>query len=109
MSSAGPGAPLRIEMSTVILKIIWRRSLRIIWRAGRLCRSPRSGARWAIRLFAGPSAATAAKHGVAAGMYFIPPEMDPNFFVQKGFKFFTMPWAPWAKAGIQNGLAAIKR
>ena len=54
-------------------------------------------------------AATAAKHGIAAGMYFIPPEMDPNFFVQKGFKFFTMPWGPWAKAGIQNGLAGIKR
>ena len=41
-------------------------------------------------------AATAAKHGIAAGMYFIPPGMDPNFFVQKGFKFFTMPWGPWA-------------
>ena len=24
-------------------------------------------------------AATAAKHGIAAGMYFIPPGMDPNF------------------------------
>src|SRR5690242_11466314 len=48
-------------------------------------------------------AAAAAKHVVAAGMYFIPPEMDPNFFVQKGFKFFTMPWGPWATAGIQNG------
>lgn len=54
-------------------------------------------------------AATAAKHGIAAGMYFIPPGMDPNFFVQKGFKFFTMPWGPWAKAGIQNGLSGIKR
>jgi 2-keto-3-deoxy-L-rhamnonate aldolase RhmA len=54
-------------------------------------------------------AAAAAKHGIAAGMYFIPPEMDPNFFVQKGFKFFTMPWGPWAKAGIQNGLSGIKR
>jgi len=54
-------------------------------------------------------AATAAKHGVVAGMYFIPPEMDPNFFVQKGFKFFTMPWGPWATAGIQNALAGIKR
>jgi hypothetical protein len=42
-------------------------------------------------------------------MYFIPPGMDPNFFVQKGFKFFTMPWAPWATAGIQNGLSGIKR
>jgi 2-keto-3-deoxy-L-rhamnonate aldolase RhmA len=54
-------------------------------------------------------AAAAAKHGIAAGMYFIPPGMDPNFFVQKGFKFFTMPWDPWAQAGIQNGLAGIKR
>jgi hypothetical protein len=39
----------------------------------------------------------------------IPPGMDPNFFVQKGFKFFTMPWGPWATAGIQNGLSGIKR
>ncbi len=54
-------------------------------------------------------AATAAKHGIAAGMYFIPPEMDANFFVQKGFKFFTMPWAPWATAGIKSALAGIKR
>jgi 4-hydroxy-2-oxoheptanedioate aldolase len=54
-------------------------------------------------------AETAAKHGIAAGMYFIPPEMDPNFFVQKGFKFFTIPWGPWAKAGIQNALAGIQR
>ena len=54
-------------------------------------------------------AATAAKHRIAAAMYFIPPGMDPNFFVQKGFKFFTMPWGPWAAAGIQNGLSGIKR
>jgi len=54
-------------------------------------------------------AGAAAKRGIAAGMYFIPPEMDPNFFVQKGFKFFTMPWGPWAKSGIQNGLSGIKR
>ena len=53
--------------------------------------------------------AAAAKRGIAAGMYFIPPGMDPNFFVQKGFKFFTMPWAPWATAGIQNALSGIKR
>jgi hypothetical protein len=39
-------------------------------------------------------AATAAKQGIPAGMYFIPPRMDLNFFVQKGFKFFTMPWGP---------------
>jgi 2-keto-3-deoxy-L-rhamnonate aldolase RhmA len=54
-------------------------------------------------------AAAAAKHGVVAAMYFIPPGMDPNFFVEKGFKLFTMPWAPWATAGIQNGLSGIKR
>lgn len=52
---------------------------------------------------------TAAKHGVAAGMYFIPPEMDPNFFVQKGFSYFTLPWAAWATAGIQSGLTGITR
>src|SRR5215208_1445867 len=54
-------------------------------------------------------AAAAAKRGIAAGMYFIPPEMDPNFFVKKGFKFFTIPWGPWAQAGIQNALAGIER
>jgi 4-hydroxy-2-oxoheptanedioate aldolase len=54
-------------------------------------------------------AATAAKHGVVAGMYFIPPGMDPNFYVQKGFRFFTMPWGPWAQAGIKNALAGIDR
>jgi 2-keto-3-deoxy-L-rhamnonate aldolase RhmA len=53
-------------------------------------------------------AATTAKHGITAGMYFIPPGMDPNFYVQKGFKFFTMPWGPWATAGIQNALAGIE-
>lgn len=47
-------------------------------------------------------AATAAKHGVVAGMYFIPPGMDPNFYVQKGFKFFIMLWGPWAQAGIER-------
>lgn len=49
------------------------------------------------------------RHGVVPGMYFIPPTMDPNFFVDKGFKFFTMPWAPWATEGIKDGLAGIKR
>ena len=49
------------------------------------------------------------RHGVVPGMYFIPPTKSPNFYVDKGFKFFTMPWAPWAAEGIQNGLAGIKR
>ena len=49
------------------------------------------------------------KHGVVPGMYFIPPTMDPNFFVEKGYKFFTMPWATWANKGINNGLSSINR
>lgn len=54
-------------------------------------------------------AAACKKHGVVPGMYFIPPNMDPNFYVDKGFKFFTMPWATWAVQGVENGLGAIKR
>jgi hypothetical protein len=42
-------------------------------------------------------------------MYFIPPTMDPNFFVEKGYKFFTMPWAKWATEGINSGLGPINR
>jgi hypothetical protein len=42
-------------------------------------------------------------------MYFIPPGMDPNFYVQKRLKFFTMPWGPWVQAGIRNALAGIER
>ena len=54
-------------------------------------------------------AAACKKHGVVPGMYFIPPDMDPNFFVEKGFKFFTIPWAKWATEGIRNGLSGITR
>ena len=54
-------------------------------------------------------AAACKTHGVTPGMYFIPPGMDPNFYVEKGFKFFTMPWNGWATAGVQDGLAAINR
>ena len=49
------------------------------------------------------------RHGVVPGMYFIPPGMDPNFYVEKGFKFFTLPWTDWAVSGVQNGLAGINR
>jgi len=49
------------------------------------------------------------RHGVVPGMYFIPPGMDPNFYVEKGFKFFTLPWNDWAVTGVQNGLAGITR
>ena len=49
-------------------------------------------------------------HGVVPGMYFIPPDMDPNFYVDKGFKFFTVRTSTkWAIEGVQNGLAGIKR
>jgi len=54
-------------------------------------------------------AAACKNHGVVPGMYFIPPGMDPNFYVDKGFKFFTMPFAQWATEGVQNGLSGIKR
>ena len=54
-------------------------------------------------------AAACKNHGVVPGMYFIPPEMDPNFYVDKGFKFFTMPWSTWALQGIGNGLSGINR
>ena len=53
--------------------------------------------------------AGAQRHGVAPGMYFIPPGMDPNHYVDMGFKFFTVPWAPMATAGMENALTAIKR
>ena len=53
-------------------------------------------------------AAACKNHGVVPGMYFIPPDMDPNFFADKGFKFFTMPWTQWAIEGVQSGLANIK-
>ena len=42
-------------------------------------------------------------------MYFIPPTMDPNFYVDKGFKFFTLPFNNWALEGIAKGLSGIKR
>ncbi len=53
--------------------------------------------------------AGAQRHGVAPGMYFIPPGLDENHYVDMGFKFFTVPWAPMATAGMANALAAIKR
>jgi 2-keto-3-deoxy-L-rhamnonate aldolase RhmA len=54
-------------------------------------------------------AAACKKYGVVPGMYFIPPNMEPNFYVEKGFKFFTVPWAYWAAEGIQNRLKDIVR
>lgn len=53
--------------------------------------------------------AGANRHGVAPGMYFIPHGMDPNHYVDMGFKFFTVPWAPMATAGMEGALSGIKR
>jgi 2-keto-3-deoxy-L-rhamnonate aldolase RhmA len=49
------------------------------------------------------------KAGVIPGMYFIPGGQDPNTFVERGFKLFTLPWNKWATKGIQSGLETIKR
>ena len=54
-------------------------------------------------------AAACKKAGVVPGMYFIPGEQDPNTFVERGFKLFTLPWNKWATKGIKNGLETIKR
>jgi hypothetical protein len=42
-------------------------------------------------------------------MYFIPGGQDPSAFVERGFRFFTLPWNQWATNGIKNALAKIKR
>ncbi len=47
--------------------------------------------------------------GVVPGMYFIPGGQDPSAFVERGFRFFTLPWSRMAAKGVQDGLAAIKR
>ena len=48
------------------------------------------------------------KAGVAAGMFFVPPGIEPQTLMDKGFRFFTLPWAGWATEGIRNGLAGIR-
>jgi len=47
--------------------------------------------------------------GVVPGMYFIPQGQDPNWYVERGFRFFTLPWGGWATEGVKNGLSKIKR
>lgn len=53
-------------------------------------------------------AAACKKAGVVPGMYFVPPGIETSELLQKGFRFFTMPWAGWAKQGIENGLASVR-
>jgi 4-hydroxy-2-oxoheptanedioate aldolase len=47
--------------------------------------------------------------GVVPGMYFLPAGHDPSGYVERGFRFFTLPWSQWAATGIKNGLATVKR
>ena len=46
--------------------------------------------------------------GAAAGMFFVPPGIEPSELVAKGFRFFTLPWGGWASEGIRSGLAAVR-
>lgn len=46
--------------------------------------------------------------GVAPGMFFVPPGIPPAVLMEKGFRFFTLPWAGWATDGIKNGLASVR-
>ncbi len=46
--------------------------------------------------------------GVVPGMFFVPPGLELNELTSKGYRFFTMPWNPWAREGIQAGLAGIR-
>ena len=46
--------------------------------------------------------------GVAAGMFFVPPGIEPQTLKDKGFRFFTLPWAGWAAEGIRSGLAGVR-
>ena len=49
------------------------------------------------------------KARVAPGIWFIPGGQDPNDFIARGFRMFTLPWTQWASTGIKNALAKIKR
>ena len=46
--------------------------------------------------------------GVAPGMFFVPPGISPAELMEKGFRFFTLPWIGWATEGIQNGLQKVR-
>lgn len=46
--------------------------------------------------------------GIAAGVYFAPPEIEPSELRDLGFAFFTLSWRQWAETGISQGLAALR-
>ncbi len=53
-------------------------------------------------------AAACKQVGVAPGMFFVPPGISPAELMEKGFRFFTLPWTDWATEGIQNGLQKVR-
>ena len=55
----------------------------------------------------GKVASTCRENGVAPGMYFVPPGIEPQTLIEMGFQFFTLPWQGWASNGIKAGVASI--
>ena len=53
-------------------------------------------------------AAACKEVGVAPGMFFVPPGISPAELMEKGFRFFTLPWTNWATEGIRNGLQTVR-
>ena len=53
--------------------------------------------------------AACSQAGVAPGIWFIPGSQNPNDFIARGFRIFTLPWTQWATDGINNALAKISR
>ncbi|MDQ1278840.1 MAG: 2-dehydro-3-deoxyglucarate aldolase [Thermoproteota archaeon] len=49
------------------------------------------------------------KTGVTPGAWFIPGAIDPNKFIAKGFRLFTMGWRPYLMDGVKNRLEKIRR
>ena len=52
--------------------------------------------------------AAARRAGICAGMYFVPSGLAPEELIELGFRFFTLPWQRWAKAGIEEALKHIR-
>lgn len=55
----------------------------------------------------GTVARTCRENGVAPGMYFVPPGIEPQTLIQMGFQFFTMSWHEWASQGIRAGVKHV--
>jgi len=53
-------------------------------------------------------AAACDKAGIVAGMYFVPPGIEPAELVRRGFRLFTLPWNAWATDSIRDGLGGVR-